>query len=252
MNLLKTFVAASVIALASFSVNASQIQSGGITWNPDYTSGLGEDFFAAAAYSQEFIAGSSRGGITTGDSVLFSDLAIGDTLRGYGAISELNGQYPTAYCVTCTELTFAYSDFEVTATTGIGAPLFTGGSLGFYVNNGQRLADTTGSLFNNASAGALWLDLVSSSTVGTDLTGTANTDGLTSYFDIVSTAGTAAGNFNTNSLAYGADMAFTGNIFNGTNAGRGEFVGNSIPEPTSLAIFGLGLLGLAGAARRKA
>ena len=27
---------------------------------------------------------------------------------------------------------------------------------------------------------------------------------------------------------------------------------NKIPEPTSLAIFGLGLLGLAGAARRKA
>ncbi|KGJ97327.1 PEP-CTERM sorting domain-containing protein [Colwellia psychrerythraea] len=248
MNLLKTFAAASAIAIASFAADASQIQSGGITWDPDYTS-FDTDFFAAAKYKQYYVA-SGNGSLPAG--TIFdntADLAIGDKVQGFGVINELNGQNAGQYCVTCTQLTFSYTDFFVTATTGAGAPLFTGGTAGFYVNDGAALNGS--STYADASNGTLWLDLVSSSAAH-DFDNGSVVDTTNTYLDVV--GGLVASNFDTNTLDFGADLAFSGSIHGASTSqvGTAHFVGNSIPEPTSLAIFGLGLLGLAGAARRKA
>lgn len=214
MNILKTFAVASAIALASFGANASPIQSGGITWDPDYVN-QGGDFFAGSVYTS-----STANGVVS----------------GFGDITTLNGLNSSQYCtdtINGCQLSFAYSD------------LANGGTLDFYVN----AAGGTNS-YAQASAGQLWLSLA----VNTHLPNTAsNSDGYVSFFDVVNIAGTVASNFDTNTMLNGTDIAIDASRLSNFNGwGDASFYGDTIPEPTSLAIFGLGLLGLAGAARRKA
>jgi len=245
MNLLKTFAVASAIAFASFGASAVQIQSGGITWDPDYSS-FSTDFFGATQYKQYFVAGANNGLHAEGTTfVNNADLALGDKVEGFGKFDTLNGQFPSQYCVTCTELTYSYTDFFVSDVTSPGAPLFTGGTAGFYVNNGASLNGS--STFAEASTGLLWLDLAAT-TFNTN-SSIGDTGGYT-YLDVV--GGAVASNFDTNTLIGGADLGYTASTLNDNGTGTANFSGDSIPEPTSLAIFGLGLLGLAGAARRKA
>ncbi len=153
----------------------------------------------------------------------------------------LNGQSGTDFCAYNTEctLSFSYSNFLV-ATNGT----VSGGTLDFYVNSGaDEVTEAT------ASSGNLWLSLVAN-THATASSGFGKK--YATYFDVVDTAGTVFSNFDTNSQFEGTDIGFSGSILASTNGfGAGYFAGNSIPEPTSLAIFGLGLLGLAGAARRR-
>ena len=84
----------------------------------------------------------------------------------------------------------------------------------------------------------------------------------TGLFDVI--GGMAAGNFDTNTKAdfYGnpADFLFTSSFqpFPGGGStaegfsliSTGELSGNSIPEPGSLALFGLGMMGLASLRRK--
>jgi len=215
MNLLKTFAAASVIALASFGANASQISSGGITWDPDYDN-QGEDFFAVSVNNQ---------------------FVNNDIVSGFGQIEKLNGQTDfCAYNADCT-LSYVYSGFDM---TNGGA----GGTLDFYVNSNTDviIADS------QVVAGSLWLSLA------VNVAGLSD-NGMESSFaallDVVDVAGTVASNFDTNTLN-GSDMYFAADQLNFKTWGSADFTGNSIPEPTSIALFGLALMGLAGAARRKA
>jgi hypothetical protein len=250
MNILKTFAAASVIAIASFGANASQIQSGGITWDPDYSE-FSSDFFGGTVYKQYFVAGANNTSYQEGTPFTDnSSVALGDKVEGFGTFTVLNGQSPSEYCVTCTELTYSYTDFVVNDMTSVGAPLFTGGAAGFYVNDGDKLNGS--STFADASTGLMWLELEGKAINGSTIneTNSSGDSGAYTYFDVI--GGTAATNFDTNTLIGGSDLGYTASQLNGTDNGTANFTGNSIPEPTSLAIFGLGLLGLAGAARRKA
>lgn len=213
MNVIKTFVATAAIALASFGANASQISSGGITWDPDYDT-RGGDFFALADYKR-----------TTATS-------------GFGQIASVNGQFGQEFCAynSVCSLSFTYSD----------------NTLNFFVNTyaNTGMIDAGVNSAANVETGDLWLSFA----LNVSATGASQySSSQATYFDVLETAGTSFSNFDTNSLLNDTDLSF-GIIIpaQGDNWGYGGFQGDSIPEPTSLAIFGLGLLGLAGAARRKA
>jgi hypothetical protein len=213
MNLLKTFAAASAIALASFGAIASPISSGGITWDPDF---VGDNFLS---FGQDFIG-----------SGVYQQVDANGVVSGNGVITSFNGQSEGNYCtvVGSCALTFAYSD------------VLNNGYLDFSVYN--RVTQTS----------SLWLRLQADSAVHS-----SNTDSIDYdvYFNAIDVAGTVYSNFNTNTMKDGTDVAVVSSAFaDGAHASHGSatFAGDSIPEPTSIALFGLALMGLAGAARRKA
>lgn len=255
MNLLKTIAAASVIALSSFGANASQITSGGVTWDPDFNNGFIQDFVSAGYFKQYYVAGTARNGIAVGDRIDdFALVTLEDTLEGYGYLTDLNGQNPSEYCVTCQVLTFAFTDFKLKDLTAVGSPIFEGGTAGVYADTGGLATD-----YATASDDTLWLELAAvvnpaaGDGAGSTLDVAGNvTNGAfgNAYFNVV--GGPAMSHFDTNENLFGSDISYVSARGGNVQVGTITLQGNTIPEPTSLAIFGLGLLGLAGAARRKA
>ena len=243
--MIKKIMASTVIFIASFSTSASLINVGGVVWDPD--SGL--DFQG-----------------TTG--AIYQMIAADGSLSGYGSVAVLNGTGPLSFCPGC-ELTFQFGDFTPSAidiaTTKTN---FAGGWVKFYVDNTpdssqfnpMDLTDlNTGS---EGGANSLWLDLEGAIISGTETTLNAGVDALgesaggSGNLNVI--GGAAAGNFDTNTLAMGSDINFSSTFELPTivgsdmySTGTAKFSGESIPEPTSLAVFGLALLAFGANARKK-
>lgn len=237
------------LAALGFSMSANAVNVGGVIWNPSeelsnpYPSL--EDFNMRGSILEDIVGGTP-----------------GEIATGYGKVLNVNSQDPNSniFCPGC-ELTFTFSmelvSFDITSgTIGVvgneGDFEFTNLVINFYVDGAQNYVGTEAT----AEDGNLWLRLTSDSLSGSGASnlGTGSDSGNGSALLNVEEVGLAWSNFDTNLEAGGYDMVLDSS-FQGIGSdtqlgGSFQITGDSIPEPTSIALLALGLLGFA--ARRKA
>ncbi|HET8552788.1 MAG TPA: PEP-CTERM sorting domain-containing protein [Gammaproteobacteria bacterium] len=183
--------------------------------------------------------------------------APGDELSGFGNIS-----FDSSAGLSCAagpgqcSLRFEFSGYTVTDITSSTVD-FNGGTVNFYTGDGDLFLSTSGHDFTSLNTGrsGTLLGNFSSSSASGQLSGTG-----IGQLDV--TGGDAGQYFNTNTVDDGkgglADFYFNSSFSNvgcpdngEPLCGSGDLHGFAVPEPGSLAIFGLGLLGLTFALRRR-
>ncbi len=271
------FAALGGLLLLSGQAQAASV--GGVVWDP-----ANLDDFSATDTMYETVAGFT-GAISLGTSggVDLYQFTGTNTLSGYGRITSMNGESEATFCPGC-ELTHQFGGYKLYQwldVDGSGAVdsgdhvSFTGGSMQMYVDNSPDFSSISlASAGDEGGANALWLDLdavdktamfggasidgtlFSTIDTGTLGTGTEGGEGF-GNFEVV--GGLAMDNFDTNTKD-GDDFSFTSSFQPRACApgcpegmqlfGSNDLACDSIPEPGTMALMGLGMLGF-GAIRRR-
>lgn len=278
MNI-KQILLGTTLAIASSTSFAAPVTVSGITWDPD----AGSDFTADTGLFESFVGGvgdfvTGYGEVNQFNGTNQNVFAPASELTLYFKYQLLQSKHTTAtFDGTNTTVSViedlwnsGTSSVDTTTTSSIFLGDLTGivntttynfsfgnGLVNFYADAAANF-DANAPLLTQATDGILFLELVNHGLLTGNATNLFDLDTLngqgSGFLDVI--GGTAASNFNTNAETDGSDLQFTSSFHKNLQAhetgypvgGTTHITGQTIPEPTSIALIGLGLLGF-GASR---
>ena len=265
MQLFKKFVGAVIIASASFSLSATTTTAGGVVWDNSPTGGVS----GMTEFQQWFSTNPFAAGVITSSTA--APPVVGNYLTGIGIISNLfnNRNYGevlpffqgSGYCETGTDcvLTFAFGGLKAGAfNTSLGGFEFDTSDawLNIFFQSPINFSGVASpdfhTKYSQVANGTLWasFDFDKAILRGNALTGA---DGGVFEAFLSVTGGDATVVSLLDKHTGMPDIFLSGNAFIQSNGysseGNGQF--RTIPTPTSIALLGLGILGLRLASRKK-